>query len=151
MAGGERTSYAPYCCGMTGYGWAIVAILAVAALGWLWFLIARGRNSRAPRELGYWLHWGALVFLAFFIAYIVWGVYPDPRFRLSKLRGLTPEQVIARLGPPTDKRHAAPPDDTTNESLVVFDYEGRYRWGGFSYGVMFGKNNRVKYVFVGSH
>ena len=146
----ERTSYAPYCCGLTGYGWAIVTILTAAALVWLWFLVARGRNSGVLRELGYWLHWGALVFLASFIAYIVWGAYPDPQFRLSKLKGLTPEQVIARLGPPTVKSHTAPPD-TANESRLMFDYTDKYRLRGFEYSVIFGRNNRVEWVLVGSH
>jgi len=147
---GTNRTYYMFNYTMTAFGWSILAIIAILLIAWLWHLIRVGRRGKLRRS-DYWRRWAGTAIAVLAIAYFYWGAFPNPQFTLANLKGLSPAQVIARLGPPTDKRHAAPPDDTTNESLVVFDYEGRYRWGGFSYGVMFGKNNRVKYVFVGSH
>jgi hypothetical protein len=82
--------------------------------------------------------------------YFFWGAIPNPQFTLSNLKGLTPAQVIGLLGPPTDKRYSAPPN-TSDQSALTYDYEDPYRWSGFSYSVIFGKNNRVRWVLVGSH
>ncbi|HTV49298.1 MAG TPA: hypothetical protein VMG59_12740, partial [Phycisphaerae bacterium] len=47
-----------------------------------------------------------LMFLAAFVflaVYIVAGIFPDRSFELSKLRGLTPAQIVAKFGKPEFK------------------------------------------------
>ncbi len=147
----DHTIYAPYSRGLGAFGWALVALLTIIVLARLWVLLRRGKCAGELRKFGYWRRCAILAIFALAPVYYVWGSYPDPQFKLSKLKGLTPSQVIARFGLPRDKMHAAPPDDVTNESLLMFEYKDKYRWPSFSYGIMFGKNNQVKYVFVGSH
>jgi hypothetical protein len=43
---------------------------------------------------------GAFLFVCLVGIYFYWAARPDPRFTLANLQGLTPDQVIARLGPP---------------------------------------------------
>ncbi len=93
--------------------------------------------------------WGALSLLVVASIYVVWGAFPNPAFRISKLKGMTVPQVIARLGTPSGKAYAAPPG-TSGGNLLTYYYEDMYRWPGFEYGVVFGNDVRVKYVVVGS-
>jgi hypothetical protein len=52
-----------------------------------------------------------LVIVVLLAAYCSWGSHPDPRMNMKHLGGLTPEQVIARLGPPRyDPRKPNPND-----------------------------------------
>jgi hypothetical protein len=147
----EHTIYAPYSQGGIGiWGWTTVGVFATIAAIMVCVLLSQGSRPGALRKYTYWRQWAVPIAIILLIAYGIWGAFPDPRFRLSKLRGLTPAQVVARLGPPTDERHVPPPGSSENESLLIYDYASGYRLGGFSYGVIFGKDGRVRYVLVGS-
>ena len=103
---------------------------------------------------------GFAALLLLSISCFIWGKYPDPRFQTSKLIGLTPEEVIQRLGPPrVDPRIAKPkpywpreapwsPDNEAVQGPLRFYYYD-HRWMGFEYGIIF-EHNRVSKVMVGS-
>ena len=128
----------------------VVIASAVLLAPWVALWIWRGARPGELRKFAYWARWAAVPVVVLAVWYFFWGAVPNPQFTLSNLKGLTPSQVIARLGSPTDRRYSAPPN-TVDQSALTFDYEDPYRWSGFSYSVIFGKNNRVKWVLVGSH
>ncbi len=128
----------------------IVIVSAVVLAPWITLWIWRGTRPGELRGFAYWVRWPAVPVVVLAVWYFFWGAIPNPQFTLSNLKGLTPAQVIARLGSPTDKRYSAPPS-TADQSALTYDYEDPYRWSGFSYSVIFGKNNRVQWVLIGSH
>ena len=69
--------------------------------------------------------------------YLWYGSRPDPAFRLSRLRGLTVRQVVARLGEPELKWR--------EEGKLVFGYanDWPWRWRLFRYAVIFKKHHVV--------
>ncbi len=69
------------------------------------------------------------------IAYLWFGSYPDPAYRLSRLRGLTEGQVIARLGRPELKA-------TYRGGPVLIYANAWWRWEEYRYSVIF-KNGHV--------
>jgi hypothetical protein len=91
---------------------------------------------------------GGIVLAALLIWYLVRGAYPDLRFNLNDLRGLTPEQVISRFGPPEiDDRKGPNPWTPAREhewGPLVFIYEGRHTWLDWGYGIVFEDNHVVK-------
>ncbi len=136
--------------GIEAWGWAVAAVFAGIAILMICVLLAQSMRPGAMRKYTYWCQWVWPMVIIALIIYGIWGAYPNPEFKLSELRGLTPSQVIARLGQPMDKRQSPPPGSSSGRSLLTFDYASKYRWGGFDYSVMFGRNGRVKYVLVGS-
>ncbi len=83
-----------------------------------------------------------LILLAVFLlltGYIVAGIFPDQSLRLSKLRGLTPKQIITKFGRPALK--------WTGAGKLYFGYQDSWRWRAFRYAVIF-KHNRVVAVTV---
>lgn len=94
----------------------------------------------------------ALVAMILLGIYAIWGAMPDRRFTLANLRGLTPNQVVSRLGAPDvdprlPKWGGWTPQNKYGE-LLVFSYVDKWRWRFFTYGVEF-KNNQVVAVYVG--
>ena len=147
MAGIGHTIYAPYSDGGIGiWGWMIVAVFAGIAVLMIGVLLLQGAKPGALRKYVYWRQWAAPAIIIILVVYGVRWAYPDSRIRLAKLRGLTPPEVVAHIGPPTDKRHALPPGSSNGKSLLVYDYQGGWGW---EYEVMFGTNDRGKYVVVG--
>jgi hypothetical protein len=73
--------------------------------------------------------------------YLWYGSTPDPKFRLSRLRGLTARQVSTRLGEPELKWHA--------DGKLVFGYanDWPWRWRLLRYAVIF-RNDHVVDVTV---
>ena len=61
-----------------------------------------------------------LILFSALVAYIFWGVSrPNPRVTIQELRGLTPDQVISRLGPPrSDSRKRDPRNPTPSTSVA---------------------------------
>lgn len=105
-----------------------------------------GKNPRVRR-------WIIGVLLVLLGIYIYWGSKPDPRFTLVNLQGLTPDEVIARLGPPDvdprlPKWGSWTPQNKYGE-LLIFTYRSGWDWRGFNYGVVF-ENNHVVKVSVGA-
>ena len=94
---------------LSTHNWAIAIIPVILLFARIWFLIRLGRRPGQLRKFGYWRRWASIFLVILLVIYFYWGAIPNPQFTLAKLKGLTPRQVIARLGPPTDKRHAAPP------------------------------------------
>lgn len=107
-----------------------------------------------------------VLIVALALAYIVWGAYPDPRMNMAELGGLTPDEVIARVGPPRIDPRKTPlyknPDghlETWNADLAakgaygpltfIYNDSGSFlcRWQGYEYALVF-KNNRVARVVV---
>ncbi len=134
---------------MTTVGWTISIVIAILLMTWICYLIRRGRRRGELRRLGYWRRWAATLIVILSLVYFYWGAFPNPQFTLSNLGGLTPHQVISRVGTPDMRFETTPPDK--NYSALTFDYDDPYRWCGFSYGVIFGRDNRVQWVLVGSH
>jgi hypothetical protein len=68
------------------------------------------------------------------------GVRWDPRFSAQNLNGLTPHQVVKRVGPPdvdprADRQHAwTPADEAAGEPLKFFYDRG---WAGQEYMIVF--------------
>jgi hypothetical protein len=99
-----------------------------------------------------------LIVVAVLAAYCTWGSHPDPMMNMKHLGGLTPDQVIARLGSPRwgDPRKPQPnsldkpwtPDQEAVRGPLTFYYYSRYRWRGFSYEIIF-ENNHVVRVLIG--
>jgi len=80
-----------------------------------------------------------LMFLAAFVflaVYIVAGIFPDRSFELSKLRGLTPAQIVAKFGKPEFKT-------TDGEGRLWLSYRDSWRWMGFRYSVIFSNNHVI--------
>ncbi len=70
------------------------------------------------------------------------GLRWDPRFDIKTLGGLTPNQVISLLGPPTvDPRNYKPNGWTPAEEMagdpLKFFYEDGYGWLGQEYAIIF--------------
>ena len=85
-----------------------------------------------------------LVVAALIICRVVWGALPDSRFTMDKLGGLTPEQVIDRVGPPDYDGRNDTSDPWTPElekqgktGRLKFFYEDRRTWNGIEYGIQF--------------
>jgi hypothetical protein len=88
---------------------------------------------------------------------VVWGSYPDPHKSMKALGGLTPDQVIAQLGPPWNhddrKWHPinpggkpwTPAQEAAWGPLVFIYHDALPRWKGYRYAVIF-QNNRVSQV-----
>jgi hypothetical protein len=80
------------------------------------------------------------------------GARPDPRFNIENVRGLTPDQVIARFGPPrVDPRRPeeggwTPTSEPTSGPLV-FNYVDHGSWMGWEHSIFFedGKVSRVQH------
>jgi len=85
-----------------------------------------------------------------FIAYLIWGALPDFRFSYEKLNGLTPGQVIGRVGPPDydERKDTWNPWTSEKEKSgkcgpLRFYYEDRHSWRGIEYGIEFEDNHVV--------
>jgi hypothetical protein len=81
------------------------------------------------------------------------GNYPDPRFQLSRLKGLTPAEVVSLCGDPdVDLRSARfgswTPEQEATAGPLTFEYEDRWRWRGFGYLVVF-HNGKVDQIRIG--
>lgn len=92
------------------------------------------------------LVWTILAFIILFALYIGWGASPDPRFSLAHLNGMTPEQVIAQLGPPRidlrlPKFEGWTPAMQESVGPLKFYYYDEYRWRGFEYCIIFHDNH----------
>ena len=82
--------------------------------------------------------------VALLLLFAVWayrGIRGDSRFNADKLIGLTPEQAIARLGPPDyDPRTLTPgwtpADEASGDPLKIF-YDDRWSWLGNEYMIVF--------------
>ena len=91
--------------------------------------------------------------IALVAVYIYWGAIPDPRMNLASLKGMTPQQVISRLGPPrVDQRLPkfggwTPAQQQTVGPLAFYYYDNR--WRGFEYAIIF-NNNQVSDVKIGT-
>ena len=95
----------------------------------------------APKTRGWRIR--RLMCLAAFVVlvgYIVAGIVPDRSFEISKLRGLTPQQVITKFGKPRMKWWGA--------GNLFFLYDDSWRWAAFRYSVIF-KDGHVVKVRVG--
>ena len=77
------------------------------------------------------LFWCALVVMT--IGYFIYGLNPDPRITLANLNGLTPTQVVARLGTP---EYSALPTEMI--------YTTPLRWRQFAYTVWFESGKVVR-------
>ena len=133
-----------------GVGWYIaIGIFEILAIARIISLILNFRSPAKTKGFGYWRRWVAAFVWISLGTYFFWGMFPNSSFQISKLKGMTKAQVIARFGPPRLQQRAGSPGPT-GEELLTFYYSGRFRWGGFDYSVMFGRNGRVKYVLVGS-
>jgi len=103
-------------------------------------------------------------FFGLIAVYVVWGAFPDPRITFGSLGGLTPDQVVAKIGPPHwDRRKpnawgnpgwSAAGEARGEDGPLAFEYNGHfnngffpYRWFGWTYGVVF-RNGRVAEVRV---
>jgi hypothetical protein len=85
----------------------------------------------------------------------VWGWYPDSRINITELGGLTPIQVIARLGPPRSDPRAlsnsprykswTPEHEPELGPLVFYYHDSFPHWRGYEYEITF-KNNHVVQV-----
>lgn len=84
----------------------------------------------------------ARVAIASVVVYLLWGAFPDRSFEISKLRGLTPDQVIARLGEPTSRSRGE------GDGKLFFGYQD-WRWREFRYGVVFRHGHVVKVTVNG--
>jgi|GEM_PF-5692809 len=105
-------------------------------------------NSRVKRI-------SIVVFIVVLLLYSAWRVLPDSRFRMNTLGGLTPDQVIEKLGKPDydsryDKSNPWSMEREKNGENVrlQFFYEDQERWVGYEYGVEF-RDNHVITVRVG--
>ena len=102
-------------------------------------------------------YWRIAAFLILLLAagiYFYAGARPDPRFSLTTLQGMTPEQVISRLGPPRiDQRlpqWGGWNARSENElGPLKFYYYDRYGWKGYEYAIIF-KDNHVADVRYGT-
>lgn len=148
MTVGADGTYYMFSYTMTAFGWSILAVIAILLIAWCWHLVRVGRRGKLRRG-DYRRRWAGTFTVVLAIAYFYWGLFPSPQFTLANLKGLTPQQVISRVGTPAMKFQTTPPD--TDCSAMAFDYHDPWRWCGFSYGVIFGRNNRVQWVLVGSH
>jgi hypothetical protein len=83
------------------------------------------------------------ILLAWFAVYIVAGAFPDRSFELSKLRGLTPTQIVAKFGEPTVKW-------TNGNGELNYVYLHSGGWMGYGYEIIF-NNNQVINVAIGTH
>jgi len=101
----------------------------------------------------------ATILLSVLLIYLVWGAFPNPRMNMQELGGLTPDQVVARLGSPhydprklphpwTPEREAKGEDGPLTLCYGDSDFFP-WRWRGFGYAVVF-ENNQVVRVQVGS-
>lgn len=142
-----HTIYVSGCFHFTIVCWTVVVAFAIVLIVRAVCLVVRGRRLGMMQKFGYWRRWGSLLLLVLAGIYIVWGGIPSPAFRLSKLKGMTELQVVARFGKPSDTGYAVPPGTSGGMTYI---YEDQLRWPGFEYGVVFGKNGRVKYVTIGS-
>jgi hypothetical protein len=98
-----------------------------------------------------------LVVAALIICRVVWGALPDSRFTMDKLGGLTPEQVIDRVGPPDYDGRNDTSDPWTPEKEkegkcgpLILTYKDRHSWRGIEYGIEF-EDNHVVLVQSGAH
>jgi hypothetical protein len=98
---------------------------------------------------------GTLLFaVAGYVVWWVWaGAQPDPKFGIDNLRGLTPDQVIQRLGPPTsDPRRPEfggwTPSLEPKDGPLVFIYDENRGWAGWGHGIVF-DNGKVSKVVDG--
>src|ERR1700678_1451579 len=92
---------------------------------------ASDQASKKKPRVGRWIIGILLVLIGI---YIYWGSKPDPRFTLAKLQGLTPDQVITRLGPPDmdprlPKWGGWTPQNSGGTPLILY-YEGGWEWRG---------------------
>jgi hypothetical protein len=88
--------------------------------------------------------------------YIGWGATPDARFSKNGLLGLTPDDVVARLGSPDFDDRVPPPKGigwtAAKEPAwgpMTMRYLDRRRWRAFEYSVLF-ENGHVADVKVGA-
>ncbi len=101
-------------------------------------------------------HVGIVIVVVFCLcvaAYIIWGTFPNSSFSADALRDLSPEQVIAQVGPPD-----SPPaqylklnwteEDELEKGPLVLTWEDRYSWRGFGYSVVF-RRGKVAQVLIG--
>jgi hypothetical protein len=91
------------------------------------------------------------------------GIFPDQQMSLEKLHGLTPEEVISKLGTPRydprvpDPRypqvHTWSPERESTAGPLQLEYNDQRfllcRWRGFGYMIGF-ENNHVSNVDVGA-
>ena len=94
------------------------------------------------RELRALKWWVSGIFILASAMFFIWGVLPEPAFDLTRLKGLTPAQVVARFGPPDMKY--------TQLGQPVYIYYKPLSWCALSYAVLF-KRGRVYDVASGSH
>jgi hypothetical protein len=95
----------------------------------------------------------AITVIVALIIYFWCGNYPDPRFQLSRLKGVTPEEVISLCGKPdsddrSERAGSWTPEKESALGRLTFAYEDRWRWRGFEYGIIF-HNNKVDEVRIG--
>lgn len=147
--------------------------LAVLAIGLYWIHRSRREDRSEIRARGFSkpaktaILCLALVFAL--IAHFIWGIRsPDPRYTMQNLGGLTPDQVIARLGPPPfpgdprqgdredPKQKPWTPELEGELGPLQFYYHDNGKtavWipphNGHEYGIIF-KNGHVAEVLVGS-
>lgn len=111
-----------------------------------------GPANRPPRAMAYLA--AAVIFIAItFGAWAYRGINGDPRMRIGNLRGLTPAEVVARLGPPDyDPRRLTPPwtpaDEQKGHPLKLY-YHDRWSWLGHECGIVF-KQGRVVQITAGT-
>jgi len=100
------------------------------------------------------------VIVAAFALWTAWGARPDPSINMKKLAGMTPDQVIACLGPPqSDPRkplHGFPPEWTPEleakgpcTPLTFTYYDSFPYWQGYWHAIIF-KNYRVVGITTGA-
>lgn len=90
--------------------------------------------------------WLVIILLVLLAIYIAWGANPDPRFALDKLQGLTPDEVIAQLGPPLEDPRLPKFGGWTPQTGIplILSYRGGLEWQDFYYGIVFDKNHVTK-------
>ena len=83
------------------------------------------------------------------IAYpIYWfwaGGYPDPRFNIENIRGMTPSQIYSRFGAPEYPPHwtSSQPASADDDVPLRLSYVEPTGWMGWSHAIIFGDDGRV--------
>ena len=89
----------------------------------------------------------ALIIVAAVAYPIYWfwaGGYPDPRFNIENIRGMTPSQIYSRFGPPQYPAHWTPSTPTTADGMPLsLGYTEPSGWMSWHHAIIFGDDGHV--------
>jgi hypothetical protein len=72
------------------------------------------------------------------------GTYPDSRFDIENIRGMTPSEVYSRFGPPGFPAHWTPSTPATADGLPLrLEYAEPSGWMGWHHAIIFGGDGHV--------